>query len=327
MLSLENRMKILSQQQQLFIYTYGCRPEETELFHLEARSFFGDDYNSNVPYMISPIEIDPDRSPFMRERLEILYEGEKLSDIIAQVEQLELNNQTFKITYIKTNDLKDSSKIDYDERRNIERQLGMAIDGEADMRVPDIEYGIITLGGRWYFGIYIKSKAIWLQHMHKPKSYSIALSTRVARAITNIAVPDIEELTAIDPCCGIGTVLVEALSMNVDIVGRDINHFVVRGTRENLKHFNMETDVVCGDIAEVTEHYDVAILDLPYNHFSHATEENQFYLLKHARRIANKLVIVSVADIDHMLNELGFTIVDRCTTRKGNFIRQIIVCR
>jgi len=33
--------------------------------------------------------------------------------------------------------------------------------------------------------------------------------------------------------------------MNVDIVGRDINHFVVRGTEENIKHFNMATDVVC----------------------------------------------------------------------------------
>jgi len=314
----------MNQQQQLFIYTYGYRPEETELFHLETRAFFGED--SNQPFIISPIEIHPDRSPFMRERLEVLFEGQQLSDILEQAEQLELNNQSFKVKFLKTNDLKGSSKIDYNEQRDIERQLGMAIEGEADMRAPDLEFGIITLGGHWYFGHYIKSKAQWLDHMHKPKSYSIALSTRVARAVTNIAVPDPNEIKVIDPCCGIGTVLVEALSMDIDIVGRDINHFVVRGTRENLKHFNMETDVVCGDISDVRDHYDVAILDMPYNHFSHATEENQYELLREARRIADKVVIVSVGDIDHMLDQIGFTIVDRCTTRKGNFVRHIIVC-
>jgi len=314
----------MSQQEPLFIYTYGYRPEETELFHLETRAFFGKD--SNQPFIISPIEIHPDRSPFMRERLEVLYDGEKLTDILEQVEELELKNQSFKVIFVKTNDLKGSTKIDYNEQRDIERQLGMAIDGEADMRAPDLEYGIITLGGHWYFGLYKKSKALWLDHMHKPKGYSIALSTRVARAVTNIAVPDTNDITVIDPCCGIGTVLVEALSMDIDIVGRDINHFVVRGTRENLNHFNMQTDVVCGDISDINKHYDVAILDMPYNHFSHATEENQFNLLREARRIADKAVIVSVGDIDHMLNEIGFTIVDRCTTRKGSFVRQIIVC-
>src|SRR5690606_18857668 len=117
------------------------------------------------------------------------------------------------------------------------------------VRHPDHVFGIVTLGGRWYFGNYIKSKAVWLTHMQKPRSYSIALSTRVARAAANIAVPMPTGVTAIDPCCGIGTVLVEALSMGIDMVGRDINHFAVQGTRENLAHFNLQTAVVCGDIS------------------------------------------------------------------------------
>jgi len=311
--------------QQLYIYTYGYRPEEEELFHLETRSFFGE--HTQHSCMISSIKIDPDRSPFMRERLEVIYKGEHFSSILKQVEQLNLNNQTFKVIFVKTNDLSDDDMISYDEQRHIERQIGMAIEGEADMRNPELVYGIITLGGNWYFGAYRKSKAKWLEHMHKPKGYSIALSTRVARAISNIAVPKDLTVKVIDPCCGIGTVLIEALSMGVDIVGRDINHFVVRGTRENLNFFNLKTDVVCGDISEVNQLYDVAILDLPYNHFSHATDDDQYHLLYHARRIAKKVVIVAVANIDDMLEQIGLTIVDRCTTRKGNFVRQILVCQ
>jgi len=89
----------MSQQQQQFIYTYGYRLEETELFHLETRAFFGTDIDQ--PFIISSIEIHPDRSPFIRERLEVLFEGVKLSDILEQVEQLELNNQSFKVTFVK----------------------------------------------------------------------------------------------------------------------------------------------------------------------------------------------------------------------------------
>ncbi|WP_238403786.1 TRM11 family SAM-dependent methyltransferase [Paenibacillus paridis] len=309
----------------LYIYTYGYRLEETELCQLEMRTFFGT--HSETGLLKSVIPIHPDRSPFMRERLEVLYEGECLEEIWEQVKQIELKNETFKVIFIKMNDLTPDNKIEFDEQRSIERDIGIYIEGEADVRQPDHVFGILTLGGRWYFGSYIKSKAVWLNHMQKPRSYSIALSTRVARAVANIAVPDPAKVKAIDPCCGIGTVLVEALSMDIDIVGRDINHFVVQGTRENLVHFDLQTEVVCGDISEVTNHYDVAIVDMPYNHFSHTTPEAQLALLQHTRRIADKAVIVTVGAIDELIASAGFTIQDRCTTRKGNFIRQIILCK
>src|SRR5699024_12707447 len=78
----------------------------------------------------------------------------------------------------------------------------------------------------------------------------------MARAIANIAVPYPNGVTAIDPCCGIGNVLVEALSMEIDIVGRDINPLVTRGSRENIAYFGYTCDVTTGPIADVTDHYD-----------------------------------------------------------------------
>lgn len=308
----------------LFIYTYGYRIEETELCQLEMRTFFGEHSDSGI--VMSKVDVHPDRSPFMRERLEVLFEGDALEQIFEQVKGIELKDDTFKVIFIKMNDLAPEDKIEYDEQRSIEHEIGVYIDGEADVRHPDHVFGIITLGGRWYFGKYIKSKALWLTHMKKPRNYSIALSTRVARAVANIAVPEPAGVSAIDPCCGIGTVLVEALSMGINMVGRDSNHFVVQGTRENLDHFNFQTEVVCGPISEVTSHYDTAVVDMPYNHFSHTTPEAQLSLLQHTRRIADKAVIVTVGAIDEWIKESGFTIQDRCTTRKGNFIRQIIVC-
>lgn len=298
--------------------------EETELCQLEMRAFFGEDSESGI--LMSGEDIHPDRSPFLKERIEVLYHGDSLNDIYEQVKQIQLFEATFKVIFVKMNDLAPEHKIEFEEARSIEREIGVYIDAEADVRKPDFIYGIITLGGRWYFGNYVKSKAVWLEHMHKPRSYSIALSTRVARAAANIAAPKPTGMKLIDPCCGIGTVLVEALSMGIDIVGRDINHFIVRGARENIAHFNYQAEVICGDIAEASGYYDAAVLDLPYNHFSRTTPEDQLALILNTRRIANKAVIISVDPIDEMLASVGFTILDRCTTRKGNFIRHIIVC-
>jgi tRNA G10 N-methylase Trm11 len=307
-----------------FIYTYAFREDERSLCNLEMRSLFGTDTPNYI--IKSTTKIEPSRSPFMKERIDVMYEGEELSDILEQVEQIDLSEATFKVIFVKINDLDEAKKIEYWDRRAIERDIGMRIDGEADVHHPERIFGVVTLGGRWYFGTYMESEAIWLHHVKKPRSYSTSLSTRVARAVANIAVPDPEGVRAIDPCCGIGTVLVEALSMDIDIVGRDINPLVVIGSRENIAHFGFEGEVTVGPIADVTTNYDVAIIDMPYNLFTHATPEDQLSIIRHAHRFTKKLVVVTIETIDHMLEEVGFEITDRCIAKKGKFERQILVC-
>ncbi|MNV89839.1 hypothetical protein D3C71_1841700 [compost metagenome] len=120
--------------------------------------------------------------------------------------------------------------------------------------------------------------------------------------------------------------MIEALSMGINIIGRDINPHIARGARENIAHFGYDAPVTLGDIAEITEHYDVAIVDMPYNHFSKATSETQQSILKHARRIAGRVVIISVESMNEMIEETGLTELDRGVVRKAGFTRQIIVC-
>ncbi|MBC8079355.1 MAG: methyltransferase domain-containing protein [Gorillibacterium sp.] len=308
-----------------FIYTYTCQEDEVSLCHMEMRSLFGMESSTNV--LKSPVAIAPDRSPFIKERIEVMYEGDELADILAQVEHLALFGASFKVMLVKINDLDPEDRIRFKNRRAIEREIGMHINGEADMLNPDHLFGLITMDGRWYFGNYVKAEAIWLHHMKKPRNYSIALSTRVARAVANIAVPTPHGVKAIDPCCGIGTVLVEALSMGINIEGRDINPFIVQGARQNIEHFGLQAEITLGDIADIDTTYDVAVLDMPYNLFSKTTPEEQFSLLKESRRIASKVVVVTIETIDEMIENAGLTIVDRCVAKKGNFSRQIIVCK
>jgi tRNA G10 N-methylase Trm11 len=305
-----------------YLYNYAFPEEEKSLCMLEMRSFFGKDSEAGI--IEGSVEIDPSRSPFIRERMDVLFKGNDLQQIIARVKELELGDSTFKVRYVKAAGL---DKIAFEERRRIERETGLSVNGNPELENPDLVFGILEVKGTWYFGPLKTSDQVWLEHQQKPHSYSTALSTRVARAVANIAVPNPDGIKAIDPCCGIGTVVVEALSMGIDIDGSDNNPLILAGTRENIAHFGYSTDIKFLDLREVTGHYDVAIIDMPYNLCSVITPEEQLDMLQSTRGFAEKAVIVTIEPIDPMIREAGFEIIDRGIVKKGNFTREVIVCK
>jgi len=307
-----------------YIYTYVHHKNEHDLCRMEMRSFFG--FDTQLNYLMSPIKIDPSRSPFIEERLEVMYEAENIPQLKELMKDMVISASTYKVYCFNRMDLGETKKIPHQKRRQVERELGLIIDGEPDLDNPEVVFGLVFVDNRWYFGKYTKSISVWREHIHKPVSYSTALNTRVSRAIANIAVPNPSGVRAIDPCCGIGTVVIEALSMGIDIVGRDIKPLVAKGARENIAYFNLQGTIAKGPIAEVSEHYDVCIIDLPYNLYTHITREEQFDIIKQARRIADKCVIVTIETIDDLLEEAGFNIIDHCITKKHLFERQILLC-
>jgi tRNA G10 N-methylase Trm11 len=307
-----------------YIYTYAYHEDERSLCALEMRSLFGEESPSNV--LESPVKIDPSRSPFIKERITVIYKAESLEDLLIQVETLQLNGATFKVTYVKKSGQTKSENEGFDNRRAIEREIGLHVKGKADLRHPDQLFGVMCVNGGWVFGEYVKSEAVWFRHQQKPNEYSTALNTRVARAVVNIAIPNPNGIKAIDPCCGIGTVLVEARSMGIDIVGSDRNPLILPGARENMVHFGLTGEIKLADIRDITNHYNVAIIDLPYNLCSVINPEEQLEMLQSARRFSNKVVFVTVEPIDEIIIKAGFSIIDRAIAKKGVFVREVIVC-
>ncbi|RKN74192.1 TRM11 family SAM-dependent methyltransferase [Paenibacillus ginsengarvi] len=309
----------------LYVYSHICHEDEDSLRDLELRVLFGQDAAPGL--FVSGREVDPDRSPFLKERIEVLVEGDDIASVAKLAARVQVpEGATFKVVYVKNAGRDDAVKISYDEQRAVEREIGRHIVGKADMKQPDYRFGIAACGGRWYFGHYRRHSSVWLSHKHKPQHYSIALPVRLARALVNMAVPEPDGVKAIDPCCGIGTVLVEALSMGLDITGRDINPLAVHGARDNIAHFGLRGEVRLGSIAEETGHYDAAIVDLPYNLASRSSRDEQLFLLRHTRRIAARAVVVSLEPIDDLLGAAGFVVRDRCVASKGSFSRHVAVC-
>lgn len=307
-----------------FIYLYARHRDDEELCRLEMRAFFGEDSKANV--IMSPVNIEPSRSIFIKGRLDILFEAKDWASLVEKASTFQFDAKTFKVHSLNTTVLNTTPKMEIADRRKIEREIGLQINGEPDLDNPAIIFGFVQIDNHWYFGTFTESKAVSLKHRNKPHSYSTALSTQLSRTVANIAAPFPKGVKVIDPCCGIGNVLVEALSMDFDIVGSDINWLVVKHTRENIAYFGYSCEVKTTSIADVDERYDVAIIDMPYNLFTSATPEDQQNILIHARRIAKKVIVVTIDTIDDMIHNANLTIIDRCEAKKSTFIRQVLVC-
>lgn len=63
------------------------------------------------------------------------------------------------------------------------------------------------------------------------------LPPKVARMMLNLALPQIssDQVTIVDPFCGVGTVLAESLILGVNAIGSDLDKQQVQRTRTNLK--------------------------------------------------------------------------------------------
>lgn len=305
-----------------YIYTFACHETERELCEMEQRALFG--MGSSQYYIESSIKIHPSRSPFISMRLDVMYRGDSLEHILQQVPCIELDGRSFKVKYIKG-----GPKRSYEEQRDIERQVGACIRGVADMRNPNILFGVFPVESGWIFGEYHAAESIWLKHKDKPQNYSTGLSTVVARALVNIGVPDSQGVRVIDPCCGMGNVLIEALSMGIDIVGRDINPLAIRGARINLRHFGYADNdiVVIGDMNEIVEHYDAAILDMPYNLCSVLSRNERMAMLQSLGCFSERSVIVSSERLEHDIVVAGLEIIDQCSVKKGSFVRHVWLCK
>ncbi|GAA0383446.1 methyltransferase [Paenibacillus motobuensis] len=309
-----------------YIYPFACHETERDLCRMELQALFGYtiDPVGPYPFVDTPIRIDPSRSPYLSLRMDVLISEVSWEELLRQAAELELNDRTFKVKYIKNGDPRS-----YDEQRQIERQVGALIHGKAEMRTPELIYGLLSHNGRWTLGICYQAQSVWLEHKHKPQNYSTGLSTTVARALVNLAAPRPDGLRMIDPCCGMGNVLIEALSMGIDIAGRDINPLAIKGARVNLHHFGYDSiDLVeIGDMNDIDEHYDAAVLDMPYNLCSVLPRDERIRMLTSLKRISIRSVIVSSEPLEEEIREVGLMIMDQGKIHKGSFIRNVWLCR
>lgn len=304
-----------------YLYIYNYSPHEQDLCEMEFRRIFHE--NMKTKYYITTQYFDYTRSGYIRGRLNILYEGFNFDEIVQFIEKQEYCYYDFKVVYLKN----EITYVPYQESLEKCKRIAFPIAGSVNMHQPQTVFAITKIQEKWYFGIY-ESHMIWNQHHDKPHSYSHSLSLRDARAVVNIAIGNDLSKTVVDPCCGIGTVVLEGLSMNAHIVGFDINRYVAYQARLNLEYYGYDPLLIQRqDMKALKQKYDVCILDIPYGVYSPFTYQQQCELLEKTRELAKELVLISHISMNHELQEIGYYIKDQAMIQKGSFQRYITYCQ
>lgn len=301
------------------LYVMRHTMDETELCMLEKKCLFNSFSKDN--FFFTDDYIDVNRSPFVKYCIKNIVLKDSLDGLIEYIRTEKTAYDNFKVKYL---DLENT--IDFDKRHQIEGYIGYDIIGNVRVSDPSIVLGVTQIKGKWVFGEYIKSTARWLENKNRPQGYCNALTNRVSRAIVNISVGNNYDLRIIDPCCGVGTVVIEGLSMGLNIIGSDINENIIRGAKHNLRYFGYPEVVKVQDIHEISGHYDVAIIDLPYGILSITDKEIQMNIVKCAGRLCDKLALLGIEDISEELIKLGYTIIEKCIISKGRFKRNLYIC-
>lgn len=303
----------------MYLYVINYNREEEQLCKMEMKYLFN--LIPNRKYFFSNKEIDADRSPFVKSVIKIIAVADTLEHLEKKIIDDKIEYDNFKVKYVNI-----EGKMEFNMKHRIEDIIGNAVFGEAKIHEPDIMLAVTYIENRWILGEYKRNSGIWDVHNKKPCYYCNALTTRISRAVVNIAADGDAGVKLVDPCCGIGTIVIEALSMGLDIKGYDINPKVVEGAKENIKYFGYPDVVEVGDIHKINEKYDVSIIDIPYGILSVTTRNEQISILKSARRISDKMVLISSDKMDEEIKLAGFTSVDCCEASKRNFKRYISVC-
>jgi len=104
--------------------------------------------------------------------------------------------------------------------------------------------------------------------IYKPNQRKIfAMPPRLARIMVNLSACK-KEKVLLDPFCGVGTILQEALLEKASVVGMDVNSWCVKAAEENLEWLTREYElaaadfrVIQGDVGKLTQKIGVESVD------------------------------------------------------------------
>jgi predicted RNA methylase len=168
----------------------------------------------------------------------------------------------------------------------------------------------------WLGEILAESTQSYAPHMKKPCHVSVSLEARIARALVNLVVPPAG--TLIDPCCGTGSILLEAAALGLTAYGADRNPKMAHMAQRNLLHFGYPPRVVCADARTWTQTADALVTDIPYGRQLESAEEDLPAILANCARLAPLAVFVAGEDIVTQLAAAGYEDIEVLRLVKPN---------
>ncbi len=260
--------------------------------------------------------LDITRSAYIKICARVLIQASSFPELYKQLELMQIQAEQFRISVERT------TKDVHIDSHEIMTEVGARIIGNPNLSNPELTFLVIISKNKIWFGELIsKSLNTWNKHSQKLHQYSSALPTRLARAMVNLVANPGE--TIIDPCCGVGTILIEANSIGIKASGCDINPLMVADSINNLKHFGLSATVIHADARTVKGHFDAFVTDLPYGRNCPIDKDLYSDILANLKNLAPKGALVTGKDISDLIVANGYVIKRVITVKKPSLTRYI----
>ncbi len=299
-------------------YTLSYTEAEAEIARCEAETLLGD-VELVGPVALSPLLRDPSRAAHLGARLLPLARAATWQGLLEAVQALRLSASRFKIEVRHLHSAKSTAY------RPLASALGAAIQGDADLTSPNTRFWALETQEGWWFGqVEATASKPWQAFAPHEHTFSSALPPRLALACVAMACPDGE--TFLDPCCGCGTLVLQAAGIGLTAVGADISPRMVWLTRKNLRQMNLRALVCRADARSIGGCFDGVATNLPYGKYLSRPPGLYEAIAANLVRQTKRAVLVGAEDCSRLWEEAGFRVAHMARVSAGALTRYLHVC-
>ena len=288
--------------------------EELELATAELSALAGHVCGGRVA--TGPIAPDVTRSAYVRLTARQLAAASNYTQLSAAIAEMDLRCEGYRIEVFRP-----APRVDVNATE-LQKSIADLISGRPNLDNPRIQFAVIVTQEMWYFGVTVsRSGQRWHSQANRPYYYSHGLRSQMARALVNLVAAPGD--TLLDPCCGSGTVVAEALRDGIYAWGVEMNPSLARQAAANLHSLKLPANVMVGDARRLRGRFDAAVIDFPYGHSSPVETGLYAEVLTNLRSQVGRMALVCGCDQSHLLRQLGLTIRQQASVTKGQLTRYI----
>ncbi len=280
-----------------YIYQLAGDEGSRDLARAEAAAFCDAE---QIAYRLvaSDQRVRLERTGYLAGGIELLAEGPDVKTACEQVRRLGLAAEEFAIDVVR---LPGGLKL---SRREAANAFALAIEGRPNLDDPGERFTVYaTPEGVWFGRALEMDVPQWKRFVAKLHDCSSALPDQAARAVCNLEVRGGERV--VDPCCGSGTLLMNAADLGAHVSGFDLNKKMVGATNANLLYFGFPASAEQADATKVGGNYDLVLTNLPYGKMSAVSPADELRLVRNIVKLAPRGVLITTNDVTDAVREAG----------------------